>query len=131
MNKDILIQLLKDPSIRKIIKDIFLEESCVKESQETPVSSMIQFFNDCKIGGDMYNEEIKKYLSLGFPKEKINEELKKFFLYWTEPTLNGKKQRWQKQQTFDYKRRFATWMNNVKDTFVKNNTSLQNKVWEL
>lgn len=40
------------------------------------------------------------------------EEIQKFWMYWTEPTLGGKKQRWETQKTFEVNRRLITWMNN-------------------
>jgi len=40
----------------------------------------------------------------------IRREVAKFISYWTEPTVNGKKQRWETQKTFEYKRRLATWL---------------------
>jgi hypothetical protein len=42
--------------------------------------------------------------------EYVRREVAKFVSYWTEPTPNGKKQRWEIQKTFDYKRRLATWL---------------------
>jgi DNA-binding transcriptional regulator YhcF (GntR family) len=42
----------------------------------------------------------------------LEEEVKKFILYWTEKSPNGKKQRWEMQKTFDVKRRLFTWFSN-------------------
>lgn len=49
----------------------------------------------------------------GIPIDIVQSELKKFALYWTEPTKSGKKQRWELQPTFDIRRRLATWFTNV------------------
>lgn len=38
-------------------------------------------------------------------------EIKKFILFWSEPSKSGRKQRWEMQPTFDVKRRVRTWMN--------------------
>ena len=46
--------------------------------------------------------------------EMIRKELIKFANYWTEPNSTGTKQRWQKETTFEIKRRLSTWFGNVK-----------------
>jgi hypothetical protein len=46
----------------------------------------------------------------GQPEQFIKREVLKFIAYWTEPTASGKKQRWEIQKTFDYRRRLATWL---------------------
>lgn len=43
-------------------------------------------------------------------EEVAQRNMLKFLAYWTEPTKNGKKQRWEQQKTFELKRRFITWM---------------------
>lgn len=44
----------------------------------------------------------------------VTRELLKFASYWTEPTPTGNKQRWEKEKTFEVKRRLVTWFGNVK-----------------
>lgn len=44
----------------------------------------------------------------------VSRELIKFTSYWTEPNSTGTKQRWQKETTFEVKRRLITWFGNVK-----------------
>ena len=46
----------------------------------------------------------------GIQREAVLAEIRKFYLYWTEPTKNGKKQLWEMKQTFEVKRRIYTWM---------------------
>lgn len=46
----------------------------------------------------------------GAPKEAILAEVRKFYLYWTEPTKSGKKQLWETKPTFEVKRRLYTWL---------------------
>jgi hypothetical protein len=48
-------------------------------------------------------------------QEVFNEQLEEFVLYWTEKSPNGKKQRWQKEKTFDPIRRFARWIKQYKE----------------
>lgn len=49
----------------------------------------------------------------GYPLEWLQQEIQKFYVYWTEPTPNGKKHRWQLQKTFEVRRRLATWLMNT------------------
>jgi len=46
----------------------------------------------------------------GIQREAVLAEIRKFYLYWTEPTKSGKKQLWETKQTFEVKRRIYTWM---------------------
>jgi hypothetical protein len=58
-------------------------------------------------------EKIINFLSeKGLPREVATIEVKKFVSYWTEPTRNGKKEKWELERTFDVKRRFTTWIMN-------------------
>ena len=55
----------------------------------------------------------QKISNQGVPKDLTLRELLKFKNYWTEPTKNGKKQRWELQKTFDVERRLGTWFRNI------------------
>jgi DNA-binding transcriptional ArsR family regulator len=63
--------------------------------------------------------ETKVYTLLEiFDKEIQTDNLKekqKFLDYWTEKNTDAKKERWQKQQAFDVKRRWKTWLDNCKE----------------
>lgn len=63
------------------------------------------------------NEEKQKacidmLVARGAPEDIAKNELRKFVNHWTEPTLNGRRQRWQTEKAFEIKRRLATWLNN-------------------
>jgi len=58
--------------------------------------------------------------SKGLPREIVLKELRKFYDYWTELNSSGKKQRWEQQPTFEVKKRFRTWINNVIERNFKN-----------
>lgn len=99
----------------------------------TPAQQMTAFVeNESKVfegQGAPVQEIVKQWL---MAKWKIDEkkalfEMGKFISYWTEPTKNGKKQRWQTQETFEIKRRFVTWMTNNygKGTETINNNKYQ------
>jgi len=47
------------------------------------------------------------------PNNILKGETQKFILYWTEKNPNGKKEKWEMQQTFDVKRRLASWLKNT------------------
>lgn len=59
-----------------------------------------------------FEEEIQKVIYPNEPKGKELEEIKKFFLYWTEPNKSRTKLRWELQPTWDTKRRLGTWFRN-------------------
>lgn len=78
-----------------------------KEILQTPKEIAKEFF-DLWIDSDIWKQTIEKY-------PHFEEELKKFWSYWTEPTPNGKKQLWQTKPTFEIKRRLATWFSNKRN----------------
>lgn len=47
-------------------------------------------------------------------KEVLWDEIKKFYLYWTELNATGKMERWQKEKTFQVDRRLVTWFGKAK-----------------
>lgn len=63
--------------------------------------------------------ETKVYTLLEiFDKEIQTDKLKekqKFLDYWTAKNFEGKREAWQKQSTFDVKRRWTTWLQNSKE----------------
>lgn len=46
----------------------------------------------------------------GVERDALLAEVRKFYLYWTEPTKSGKKQLWETKATFEVKRRLYTWL---------------------
>ena len=99
-NGSVTVPLLKSSlSKDKISKD-------KRERGTTPTPSEINkdFFE--KKGE--YNTLLDIY-SKGKDLEFVNREFKKFIFYWTEPTKDGKRQRWELERTFDVKRRLITW----------------------
>lgn len=81
-----------------------------KSNTETPGAFARKFF-----GGD---QEAVGSIMLEFSKTTIPpllvaREMLKFKQYWTELSRNGKKQKWELQETFDVKRRIGTWFRNI------------------
>lgn len=49
------------------------------------------------------------------PPEVLKKEFQKFTLYWTEKDKSGTREKWQQQDTFEVRRRLATWLGRVND----------------
>jgi len=60
-------------------------------------------------------EAVFKKNLLTFQENYPLEMLEKFFLYWTEKNPNGKKMKFEMQNTFDIERRLLTWSKNEKN----------------
>jgi len=95
-----------------------VEESRVEDNKlvvsweiiETKVSTLEAHINN-SFTNDFIWEVYKKY---SLKKEDFQEECKDFLLYWKEKSPKWKKERWEKEKTFDPKLRFRTWMKNNK-----------------
>lgn len=81
----------------------------------------INNINNINKGNNKNEDDGKKeFLPLPIRFELIEKDFnqtelkhKKDFLdYWTEKSINGRKERWQFEKVFDIKRRFRTWVNN-------------------
>lgn len=69
-----------------------------------------------KISKELYIKELfEKEITIPRNEhyEFLLEEKQKFIDYWTEKSIKGKKERWEKQPVFDIKRRWRTWTNNL------------------
>lgn len=78
-----------------------------KGEQSSPTPA--QLANDFFCGGETYYKLLEEF-SEGNKAEWMELEFKKFTLYWTEPNSTGTKLRWQKQPTFEIKRRLYNWV---------------------
>lgn len=82
--------------------------------QETPGDFAKRFFSgDPGVVEDIISNLTQK---TGAPYEAVEQEVKKFILYWTEPNKSGTKVRWQQQTTFEVNRRLYTWLSRAKTT---------------
>lgn len=72
----------------------------------TPREDAIRFFTDPEARQPVIDWIITK----GVHPDLAAKELDKFVAYWTEPTLSGKAQRWEKERAFEIRRRLATWL---------------------
>jgi len=89
-----------------------LEQNSIVETKKseaiasyTPKKEMEDF-----ISLEEKQEEILEWVKTnGVPHDIARREIGKFMNYWLELDSQGKKQRWQKEKTFELKRRLATW----------------------
>ena len=66
-------------------------------------------------------------------KEDFNEQCGLFYNHWSETSPNWKKQRWQKEKTFDPKLRFYKWLSNnkkwTKPTKYEDHENIESILW--
>ena len=87
---------------------------------ENPKHTKISFEELIKKNIDpLFIENLNKKYRLNW--EIIKGEAEKFYLYWTEKNINWKKEKWEMQKTFDIRRRFNTWLWNLKTFWNKAN----------
>lgn len=77
--------------------------------EETPQEEAKRFFS-----GDT-ESVLKPFVEQGIDQQVLVEEVQKFILYWTERNKSGTKQKWEQQETFEVKRRLATWLGRVRN----------------
>ncbi len=104
---DYLIEY-SDPQPRK--NEVSLFDNALA-NEPTPGEVARSFFD----GEDRFGIIKSDFVGRGMPEQTLNTEIRKFLLYWTEPTKSGKKQRWETEKTFDVKRRLFTWLSRSKD----------------
>lgn len=75
-------------------------------------------------------KELCKSIDLNFFIDKyemteldFKEEANYFYMYWTEKSVNWKKERWEKEKTFDIVRRFDNWLRNNKKWNTRKRTN--------
>lgn len=89
------------------------------EPTETPGEFARKFFEGDKEAVGSIGQQLE---DAGLNQQMVIREMIKFKNYWTEPTKNGKRQRWELQQTFDVKRRLGTWFRNIAERQGKSGT---------
>lgn len=99
-----------------------LEETQKSLSVSVTVSDSVNEDNNTVVAPQPKNLEEKslefRTTLVPFSKKYDGEMLKKFFLYWTEPTKNKKKLRWELEKTWEISRRLENWSS-------RNNTGFQ------
>lgn len=90
-------------------------------SEPTPAMYARDFFSKHEV---VMKIEADYFLSKGVPMQIVKAEFAKFVNYWTELNKSGTKQRWEKEKTFEVRKRLATWFNRVADDYQKKSGSL-------
>lgn len=90
-------------------------------SKETTLQEYIKKEFDNDFLSEVYNK-------FNLDKEIFKEECEAFLNYWIEKSPSWKKEKWQKEKTFDPKLRFRQWMKNA-NRWNKPNLSFNNKIW--
>lgn len=86
--------------------------------KETPADYAKRFFSgDPQVIGELG----KQCEDAGIPQTFVIREMVKFKNYWTEPSQNGKKVRWELEKFFDVKRRLGTWFRKAAETSKNTN----------
>lgn len=82
------------------------EPTITSEAGATPKQEATEFFESESVREETIREAIEGGIA---SEDFIRAQVRQFTLYWTEPTPDGKRQKWQKQETFEVKRRLVTW----------------------
>jgi len=85
----------------------FLPDS-EKTNPATPAEIARLFFYSWKKNPEYRGEQFNKFANI------LGDELERFCLYWTEPSKNGKKVRWEMEKTWELGRRISNWMSRKK-----------------
>lgn len=99
------------PDINTDINTDIINNTPLSSKDDIPPRENIQkkSFEDRK---DEFKKSLGQYSTLNGLGKYDPEMLREFFEYWTEPSKNGKKMRWEDQKFFDIQRRLKTWSNN-------------------
>lgn len=105
---------MKEDTISSI-QENFIDNRCSIVSSEkkeilatdapTPAQEAKLFFTDLNKQESIISYLVEKKI----PDHVARSELGKFIDYWTEPTRNGVKQRWELEKAFEIRRRLVTW----------------------
>jgi len=85
-----------------------------REKEPTPSEISKSFFE-----GGKYYDDIREEMAVKVGQPILDEELKKFNLYWTEPNKSGTRVRWEQEVTFDVRRRLVRWFSKVQQDYQK------------
>ena len=100
----------------KISKDILY-----KKNQK----SFLEIFEEKILKNEDFLEKVKIKFSL--ENESLKSSAENFLIYWTEKNENWKKEKWEKQKTFDIQKRFFMRLSNEKKW--NKNKNFQNRTW--
>lgn len=106
---DILDCIVNDSKIpKKTVDKKTVEESRIEESEEivaTKVATLETIIKD-NINIEFFEKEYNA------DNLYIRQQLRDFYLHWSEKKINWKKEKWEMEKTFDVNRRFHKWLSN-------------------
>lgn len=106
-NNDTLIGHEMDTNIKEY------KQEEMKESKNAHVDPEKFFKSDPESLVLIANE---LYQNTHLSDKTIKIEIGKFILYWTEPTHDGTRERWQLEKTFEIRRRIFSWFSKIQPT---------------
>lgn len=102
-----------------------LKDTLQKTGEKTPSQNAKSFFKGIKdLKANIESDESKatkvflqrlQEMHPEAPKRLLWDEIQRFWSYWTELNATGRKERWEKQETFQVERRLGTWFSKIKD----------------
>lgn len=96
----------------KMLKQQTAETAPISNKEKKVTRNTIgadEFFEN----SDLHTKAVDWLENKGMSRNLAEREIKKFIDYWTEPSKNGKKVRWEAQKFFDPRRRLVTWFGNA------------------
>lgn len=97
------------------IEESSIEENRIEQNSTVESSGALtpaEIARDFFIKGDEHKKMLdifSKNASIDF----VEKEFDKFILYWTEPNKSGTKVRWEREPTFEIRRRLTTWFSRL------------------
>ncbi len=115
-----------DKNINKIIKDNNINNNKISKDilYEKTKKSFLEIFKEKILENKEFLEKVK--IKFDLHGESLKNSAENFLIYWTEKNENWKKEKWEKQKTFDIQKRFFMWLSNEKKW---KNKSFDNKTW--
>ena len=109
-------------------KDIKKDNKIKKERgrEDKPIDKIAAAKAATLVRVETFKQSIMPYVEV-YTSKMLND----FFSYWTEPTRNGAKVRFETEKTWDVSRRLARWSNGVKDNNPKKQGELNEKVGKM
>lgn len=86
-----------------------VEKEVVEEVVSVPETTPKEINKDFFEKGEEYTRLLNLFAKDNDVK-RLEPEFLKFWLYWTERTPSGKKEKWEAEKTFEVKRRLYTWL---------------------
>lgn len=98
-----------------------VKSSQVKIERATKVATPYELAKSFFSSEEMQNQMISFLIGKSISEPIARQEIGKFITYWTEPTKNGLKVRWELEKVFEIKRRLSNWFSKIKQNYQTTN----------